>query len=1038
MTAKVPGNMQVHEGTPKVPFSLEPLIANRSLSITCLDSYRNKLLVGTESQGVIVFDITENADGQFSAQVEQVRREITEGLRVDQISAVEQWDSVLVLSMGEVIACNFKINKGESLFSNQHTLLHTDIYKFVLFVQRFTSPVLCLAGKGNFYFYKSTGKNLMMFAKFDFAHLVLDMALTSHSLYVVYIEKGSKTYKSGKFALINRTFVPDVYPPQESPPLVRSCGFEQVLFHSQWTSTVFNDGVPLYKLTWNIPAHDIKIWDQFCIAIQAESAEIVLLEAENGKPTSSLGVVSIETLSADSLQFLTSTGHPYAATHNAVWRLKPSTSLSPSPSPSLSPSTSQPNSEVPNGESAEPERCKSRWTEVFESIFPPRPMPPHLENRMKELNEQSEKRKIRLANLYEARKNDLERAEQEIKDVQSAWEEKKKQIEERQQKQLEELRVLEWQIAQQKLDENEAMWERTIQETEAEWREAKKEIGESQKRNEEGTESKQEGEEKAAKKRKGKYEQMYDKYYYGTKGEDEGEGEEGESLEKVMDQVAENDAKFLSTNEISPNDSILVLGMDENDLRYFDQHNIRTVEDLAKIEPNKFRMLYNFKYWDKYKKAVVVRDVGLARDKLSNWGEPLWEKKEKEPNDFFECHPTDSLLVLGMSIDDAEYFSGFGINTISDLARQPGTQIVNFYGKKHWEHYFRAKTVVIKWAAKRKCNSSSPFSDVNLTSAPRISYADPPIPQSNWDDYPVENKPKPKKEREIFGDLNPEDPLDALGIPEHQIEFMRSIDIFTIRQFAQMHETEVGAFDDELLARHLIAVECTKAHPEKALKVIEKAPEGPNYGYIYLPATEFDAVVTDKVIKSSYVLFQEYVECAPEKRHDHAWKAVYLQYLPKATKHFQAEPDGAELILSDADVFSYLCWAHATSFGKLDITAGARAIYFHWGRVNPQHVNYLGSLALSSDNPVRNKMVQINLSLLCHNYGGKLFSRMEETGDGDWEAVTLEDCDQAKEYHDKKGSDSVYFSIYTGCIVLPSGTIPADCFGTDPTKIRSS
>jgi len=152
---------------------------------------------------------------------------------------------------------------------------------------------------------------------------------------------------------------------------------------------------------------------------------------------------------------------------------------------------------------------------------------------------------------------------------------------------------------------------------------------------------------------------------------------------------------------------------------------------------------------------------------------------------------------------------------------------------------------------------------------------------------------------------------------------------------------------------------------------------------VYLTESEFAHLEASKSIKSAYVIFQEYMECALEDRDKHIWKDIYAKYYRKAGWAFN-DPD--TMVLTDADIFSYLCWTYAANLSKLDTTAGARAIFFYWRRISEHDRIQLVSYDTSFHDPIRmNNMAVIDLNKLCKSYNGKLYAR-ELT---EWKPVKL-------------------------------------------------
>jgi len=192
--------------------------------------------------------------------------------------------------------------------------------------------------------------------------------------------------------------------------------------------------------------------------------------------------------------------------------------------------------------------------------------------------------------------------------------------------------------------------------------------------------------------------------------------------------------------------------------------------------------------------------------------------------------------------------------------------------------------------------------------------------------------------------------------------------------------------------------------------------KGITYGYLFLTEREFSDVLENRGIKSACtpkyiytkfsnikftlldVHFQDYMEATEANKKNHPWKSVYNKYYHDALRNIMPD-NGLSSLLSDADVFSYLCWRHVRSFGKLDTTASARAIYFH-----------LEKPVDDKEDKLSPNIVPINLTNLCKN-GGEIF---KPAGDNVWKKVTL------REYEENLASIE---GSRLGCIVLPSGEI---------------
>jgi len=308
--------------------TLEPLIDNKALSITCLEYWKNKLLIGTSNIGVVIYDISEKegAKGKLQAQLDAVHKELTFGQPVQQMNVVEPWNCIITLTDGELAVFNYTFSdRCKFSFVYQSTLLHKNITKYTLCSG--ITPVLCLATQGHLYFYKSTGKSMYMTAKYDFNYSLISFVLTGPRLFVVYHEKGSKLYQSGCFDTLSGMFTNSIYSSHSFPPLLRSVGYNKVLFHQDWMSTIYEGTQPTHKISWNIVPQDISIISgNLCLGIQGRDIEIVPLDGKN----SGEEVATVK----EGLLCTTPNGLPCVASEQCVWHL--SLPPSPSPSPSLS------------------------------------------------------------------------------------------------------------------------------------------------------------------------------------------------------------------------------------------------------------------------------------------------------------------------------------------------------------------------------------------------------------------------------------------------------------------------------------------------------------------------------------------------------------------------------------------------------------------------------------------------------------------------------------------------------------------------------
>eukprot|EP00026_Physarum_polycephalum_P012993 Phypoly_transcript_13348.p1 GENE.Phypoly_transcript_13348~~Phypoly_transcript_13348.p1 ORF type:complete len:320 (+),score=36.82 Phypoly_transcript_13348:115-960(+) len=229
--------------------------------------------------------------------------------------------------------------------------------------------------------------------------------------------------------------------------------------------------------------------------------------------------------------------------------------------------------------------------------------------------------------------------------------------------------------------------------------------------------------------------------------------------------------------------------------------------------------------------------------------------------------------------------------------------------------------------------------------------------------------------------INPEDPLEAIGMNKSQIEFLASMTIFTVRQFALIKD---------LLGNDFEVFQATAA---KVLELTDKKNKWMEsshvYGYVYLSTREFSNVLDCRELKSKYSLFLEYMECDSSRKADHPWKVVYYQFCERV-KRERGFVD-AFYEPSDADIFAYISSLFVTTIGKVDCTATTRGNHDK-GLQSGMHI------------------IKINLTGLCKE-GGKLYRR---TSVQEWTPVSL------LEYSMHQQQTKI---LHYGCIVMPSGTI---------------
>eukprot|EP00026_Physarum_polycephalum_P002915 Phypoly_transcript_02924.p2 GENE.Phypoly_transcript_02924~~Phypoly_transcript_02924.p2 ORF type:complete len:369 (+),score=47.56 Phypoly_transcript_02924:1401-2507(+) len=229
--------------------------------------------------------------------------------------------------------------------------------------------------------------------------------------------------------------------------------------------------------------------------------------------------------------------------------------------------------------------------------------------------------------------------------------------------------------------------------------------------------------------------------------------------------------------------------------------------------------------------------------------------------------------------------------------------------------------------------------------------------------------------------VNPEDPLEVIGMAKHQIEFLASMMVFTVRQFAK-----TDPILDELDEFRVKAVEAMLLYD------ISLNENSNMYGYVHLSTSELSHFLDDRILKSRYTLFQEFMNCEQDAKADHPWKSVYQRLYAKVKHEMGFGDDSFDP--SDTDVFAFISSQFVSSIGELDFTATSRAIFFSGNSQSTQNSH----------------TIQINLTSLCEA-GGKLFGRTNITK---WTPMTIQEYKRVvlngKEMH-------------FGCIVMPSGTI---------------
>jgi len=153
--------------------------------------------------------------------------------------------------------------------------------------------------------------------------------------------------------------------------------------------------------------------------------------------------------------------------------------------------------------------------------------------------------------------------------------------------------------------------------------------------------------------------------------------------------------------------------------------------------------------------------------------------------------------------------------------------------------------------------------------------------------------------------------------------------------------------------------------------------------YHYLPDVVLEQIKEEGVLKSAKVVFEEYMGTELSQRALHPWKRIYWAYLHDTKKWLRTKYEDA---ITDADVYAYLIWRAAENdVGKLDVTAGARAIYFTWTPM-PRDI-WLDAIAIDAalaedrHDPLFSDLygshVTINLSGLLRKYNDAKIFRVE-------------------------------------------------------------
>jgi len=302
----------------------------------------------------------------------------------------------------------------------------------------------------------------------------------------------------------------------------------------------------------------------------------------------------------------------------------------------------------------------------------------------------------------------------------------------------------------------------------------------------------------------------------------------------------------------------------------------------------------------------------------------------------------------------------------------------------------------------------------------------------------------------VKGDIDAVSPDDILmlicGMTSDDVDLFASYDVITIRQLAQFQgllaivsspitRSRFETFQN--IAKQVVAYHSTFSPAPPATGA------EPVYGYHYVSDAVFEQIKDDKILKSAYTLFQEYVNSPFNERAFHPWKRVYFAYLADAAKWNGARGKRKSDNLTDSDVFSFLVWRAVESFAKLDVTAGPRAVYFSWQMMPPDlHQTTIQTDQILGEDLRNNtivdrykRIIRINLTKLVERKKAVLY-RVEFRGDGhlnnnNWIPTHL---DQARAWSHAGGlwnhfepGNSFFHSVPHGCVVTPEGTIPVDC-----------
>jgi len=292
-------------------------------------------------------------------------------------------------------------------------------------------------------------------------------------------------------------------------------------------------------------------------------------------------------------------------------------------------------------------------------------------------------------------------------------------------------------------------------------------------------------------------------------------------------------------------------------------------------------------------------------------------------------------------------------------------------------------------------------------------------------------------------DASPEDPVSITLLQPEYLGILAVSNVFTIRQFAECELKHI--FDAAYLKReveiqmiHQIAKDFVRDYYPGNFR--QKKSATARYGYIYVSTDTAKQVLDDQVLKSPYVLFEEYMRCPQEKKLTHPWMNAFYAHMEQTAKHL-GTPDLSQV--SDLDVYSYLVWRGSKSFGGLEYTAGPRAIYFHWfymsNYVHEQCIHMDREIA-AQQNPFtasrHEKLFRINLADVVNLAGGKIYSvdpaATAENDKETWIPTTpFKGCKIGRNIASllrtfTPGITDRFEHFPYGCIVTPTGTIPAE------------